>query len=129
MDRRRARELDPGSQPAVLYVHQGTVAEGETFFSQHDPDAPAIADPTRSLYTAFGLGRATLGQLFAPSVLSCGLRAARKGHSLGRPMGDPLLLAGQFLIESGRITWSHYSRHAADDPDPITVPWPSPRGG
>ncbi len=129
MDRRQARESDPGSPPAVVYIHQGTVSEGESFFSQHDPSAPAIADPTRSLYSAFGLSRATLGQLFSPSVLSCGLRAARKGHSVGLPMGDPFLLSGQFLIASGQITWSHLSRHAADDPDPATIPRPSSRAG
>lgn len=120
-DVRKAAEADP-SYPPVLYVHLGTPADGEAFFGQHDPEARTVADGPGNLYRAFGIKRGSVGQLFSPKVIACGLRASRKGHGAGRPIGDPWMLPGMFVVEGDQILWSHEAKHAADHPDFARIP-------
>ena len=94
-------------------MHLGTPAEGDAFLEQRWPGARAVSDPDRKLYTAFGLGRARIGQLFAPRVLLAGLRARRFG--VGKPVGDPLVMSGWFLVDGGRVTWKHVHDHAGEE--------------
>ena len=120
-DVRKAIAADP-SYPTVLYVHLGTLDDGETFFAKHDPEARTIADEAGRLYEAFGIKRGSIGQLFGPAVIACGIRATRKGHRGSRPIGDPWMLPGMFVVEGDRILWSHEARHAADHPDFACIP-------
>jgi len=120
-DVRKAEDADP-SYPPVLYVHLGSVADGEAFFGKHDPGARTVADGLGPLYAAFGIRRGTIGQLFSPAVIACGLRATRKGHGQGRPIGDPWMLPGMFVVQGDDILWSHEARHAADHPDFARIP-------
>ena len=122
MDLRQVAESDP-TFPPTLFVHMGTPAEGDAFFDRFDPAARAIADPTARLYAAFGLGRGGWRQLASPEDWACGVRASRKGHRVGRPIGDPRRMPGFFVVEpSGRIAWSHAPRHAGDHPDLAAIP-------
>lgn len=121
-DLRRA-ESEIAGFPAVLYVYQGTVADGSAFFEKHHPGARAIADLPKRLYEAFGIQRATIGQGFGPMVWSCAIRAAAKGNGVGRPIGDPWMLPGMFLLQPDRsITWSHPFKHVGDHPDLRAIP-------
>ncbi len=120
-DLRRTVDADPAYPPVVL-VHLGAVADGEAFFGKYDPEARAIADPAEGLFKAFGLGRARLAQLLGPEVIACGLRATLKGHGAGKPVGDPWILPGLFLVEGDRILWDHRARHAGDHPDFAGIP-------
>lgn len=109
--------------PSILYVYQGTKIDGEQFFARHHPGASAIADPEKRLYGAFGIKRATFMQGFGPMVWPCAVRAVRKGSGMGRPIGDPWMLPGMFLICPDRtIRWSHPFRHVGDHPDLKTIP-------
>jgi len=110
---RRAREADPGF-PAVALVHPASVADGDGFFPERWPAATALADPDKALFGAFGLSRGSLLQLVGPQVWLAGLRAASRGHGVGLPKGDPLVLAGAFRIAAGRVTWAHYAAHTGD---------------
>ena len=110
---RRAREADP-TFPAVAFVHPATQADGEGFFPGRWPTVPALADPDKALFGAFGLDRGSLLQLAGPKVWLAGLRAAASGHGVGLPKGDPLVLAGAFLVVGGRVTWEHRSAHTGD---------------
>ncbi len=87
MDLRQVAEKDP-NYPAVLFFYQGTIADGNTFFMHLWPSAVAVADPALKFYKAFGVPRGGLKEMFAPQVWTCGLRAARKGHMIGRPVGS-----------------------------------------
>lgn len=90
-----------------------------------------MSDPDGAFYRGFGLGRASLGQLFGPSVVACSLRAAAKGHGIGRPVGDPLQMPGLFSVAGDRILWKHDFAHAGDHPDfenlPALLPRPAGR--
>lgn len=74
-----------------------------------------------------GLGRGTIGQLFGPSVVACSLRAAAKGHGIGRPVGDPLQMPGLFYVSGGTVLWRHDFAHAGDHPDFDRLPEILPR--
>lgn len=109
--------------PPILYVYQGTISDGEHFFARYHPGAVAIADLQKRLYEAFGIKRATFAQGFGPMVWPCAIRAVRKGNGIGRPVGDPWMLPGMFLIHPDqKITWSHPFKHVADHPDLQTIP-------
>lgn len=103
--------------PSIVFVHQGSVKEGEEFFSKHWPEAVAIADPELKLYRAFRIERGGFMQLFGPETLVRGLRGLAKGHGIGRPVGDPFLMPGLFFIRDNKIVWNHEFRHAGDHPD------------
>ena len=118
--------------PKSVFVFQGTPEEGATFFDKHWPDASAISDSQKTFYEAFNIQRATLGQVFAPVVWGCGLRAVRKGYMqnpVAKVIGDAWLMPGMFLIEppvdsvsDARVIWSHVFKHAGDHPKLSDVP-------
>jgi len=99
-----------------VLVHQGSIEQGEALLARLWPEAPAISDPERRLYAAFGLGRGSLGQLLGPATWVAGARALLKRHLVGRPVGDPLTMPGAFLVEGGRVLWARPFDHAGDQP-------------
>lgn len=117
MDLRRVAESTAGFPPVVFFF-QGTVADGTAFFQGHWPQARAVADSPLTFYRGFGIERGGLGDMFGPEVWACGLRAARKGHFIGRPIGDPWVMPGAFLVStSGAVRKAHNFAHAGDHPD------------
>ena len=101
----------------VLFVAQGDAEQASAFFSRAWPEARAVCDPDQRLYAAFGLGRGSAGQLLGPAVWAAGLRALRRGARLGRPVGDPRVMSGAFLVRGEAVLWSHTYAHAGDHPD------------
>ena len=81
------------------------------------PGARAVSDPEKRLYSAFRLGRGSAGQLFGLPVWAQALKAARHGVGLARPVGDPFLLAGSFLVHGQRVMLSDRAEHAGSIPD------------
>lgn len=97
-------------------MHQGSVADGERLLASRWPDAIAISDPERELYAAFGLARGSLGRLMGPATWAAGLRALGKGHFVGMPVGDPLMMPGLFLVAGDSVLWEHEFQHSGDQP-------------
>lgn len=108
--------------PNILFVYMGSVVEGEAFFATAWPEARAVSDPTKQLYSAFGLERGSVGQVFGPGVMACSLRAAGKGHVVGKPVGDPWQMPGLFLVQGPDVLWSHDFAHIGDHPDFTIMP-------
>ncbi|MFN8470893.1 MAG: peroxiredoxin-like family protein [Anaerolineae bacterium] len=108
--------------PRILFIGQGSIEETQDFFSDLWPEARVIANSSRDLYKAFGLRRGGVMQLVGPSVWACGIRAASKGNFVSKPMGDPQLLPGAFLVHHNTIVWEHRARHAGDYPKWAEVP-------
>lgn len=102
--------------PQIVFVHQGSVADGDALFSKLWPEAHRIADTDLSLYRTFKIERGTFVELFGPQTLQAGLLGLLQGHGVGRPIGDPFLMPGSFLIENKRIVWAHQFSHAGDQP-------------
>jgi hypothetical protein len=108
--------------PPIVFFYQGTPEEGAAFMRKLWAEARAIADLPKRFYNAFGLERGSLGQMFGAPVWACGLRAALKGHFIGKPVGDPWTMPGLFLVEQETITWQHDFKHAGDHPDWRAIP-------
>lgn len=108
--------------PQILFVYQGDIDQGEAFFKKLWPEARAVSDSDKRFYTAFGLERGGMREMFGAGVWSCGVRAATKGHSIGAPVGDPWMMPGLFLFDEDRPIWSHDFAHAGDHPDWSTLP-------
>jgi hypothetical protein len=113
----RQRAADPATPP-ILLVHLASPEEGERFFAARWPEARAVSDREQRLYRGFGLGRGRFGQLFGPATLLAGITHLR--HGIGRPIGDPLVMSGWFLVDrSGRLVWADRHAHAGS-----SHPWP-----
>ena len=117
---RAARAADP-SFPRVLLVHQGTIEDGERFFTKHGAEAAAIADSTGSLYDAFEIERARWSQLFGLGVLLRGAKAALGGHGVGKPVGDVRRMPGAFLVDADLVVWAQDPAHVGDHPNLAAV--------
>jgi hypothetical protein len=103
--------------PPILFVHQGTEAEGEAFFRRRWPEARAVSDPDLKLYRDFGLGRSDARALVFPDLWRRAIQNTLRGHSQGKAQGDVLLMPGLFMVERGLIRWEHHFRHVGDHPD------------
>jgi hypothetical protein len=60
--------------------------------------------------------------MFGPGVWLAGARAALKGNTVGKPVGDPWTMPGLFLLKGDAILWRHTFRHAGDHPDFARIP-------
>ncbi len=107
---------DP-TYPSILFFYQGDLENGEAFFRKLWPEAKAIADMPRTFYNAFDIQRGGMREMFGPGVWACGVRASSKGHTIGKPVGDPWIMPGLFLVEGTNILWHHDFKHAGDHPD------------
>jgi hypothetical protein len=76
-----------------------------------------LLDPTRSLYTAYGIGRGRWWKLFGPATLWVYARLVARGQRPRRASGDVGQLGGDVLIDpSGRIALLHVGEGPADRP-------------
>ena len=103
----------------LVLVHQSDPAEGTRWFAQYGlAHADQISDPETKLYRAFELGRASLIDIFRPSVWWRGFRAAIfQGHWFGKIVGDVFQLPGVFLIDKGKIVRAYRHQFASDRPN------------
>jgi hypothetical protein len=81
-------------------------------------DLERIADPIRTLYSAFGLNRGNFRQLFGWKVWWRGLIAGLwNGHGRGTPSADYRQMPGVFFVDKGLIARHFRHRSAADRPE------------
>lgn len=95
----------------------GNPAQSQDFFASCGPDSHVICDPDQSIYQAFGIGRGSLAQMFAPKVFACGIRAMSKGNGVGKPVGDVWQMPAYILIDNNAIIDRYDPKHAGDHPD------------
>ena len=110
---RRAADETP-DRPALI-VHQGTPEEGARFLASRWPGARAVSDPERRLFRAIGLERASAGQVLGLGVWREALNNVR--HGIGKPMGDPMLLAGSYVLDGGEVVAAAPAENVATAPD------------
>jgi len=90
----------------IVMIGPGTPAEAAAFIEALDLRNPALTDPDRSAYRAYGLAEAPLRSLLDPRTIAGGVRAAAKGFLPRTSSGNPLQLQGQFLIDRHGIVRS-----------------------
>ena len=89
----------------------------EVFAHYHLEDAARFSDPSRALYRAFDLQRATLSQVFGAKVWLRGLEALTQGHTVGMIAGVARQMPGVFLLHNEKIIRAFRHESAADRPD------------
>ena len=91
--------------------------QGREFFGRFWPEARVVSDPSAEIYQSMGIGRGGLAAFLSPGVITAGLRSLGKGNAAGRPVGDPFVMPGLFLVRGPEVLWSHRYRHIGDHPD------------
>ncbi len=97
----------------------GSEAQAAEFFARYDlADVARISDPSADLYREFGLKRGTILQLMGPQVWARGYESfIKKGHGIGKMIGDGFQLPGVFLVYQDRILREFRHQTSADRPD------------
>ncbi|MCB2231006.1 AhpC/TSA family protein [bacterium] len=113
----RDRLESAGVRPVV--VHMSTDERAKQVLRSYGlQGVDHVSDPSRRLYRAFDLRRATLGQFIAPSVWWRGLQAIfGEGHGVGELEGDGLQMPGMVLISEGRVVKRQDYGTIAERPD------------
>jgi hypothetical protein len=101
----------------VIFVYQGTDAQGPMFFEALHAEAVAIADPNGELYHAFSVERGGVREMFGLQPWLTGIRAFFEGNFINRKIGDPWTLPSLIGIRDNRIVWEFRGTHAGDHPD------------
>lgn len=78
---------------------------------------PLLADPDRSIYRQFQLGRTSLRHVYNPGTLLLYARLLRHGRKLRRPTEDTRQLGGDFVIDrTGQLIQGFWPRSPDDRP-------------
>lgn len=89
------------------------------YLAQRAMPFPVLADPERTAYAAFELGRTTWARLLRPSIVWKYVRSIVRGARVRRiPEGeDALQLGGDFLVgRDRRLLWAHRGTEPMDRP-------------
>ncbi len=108
--------------PRILFFHLGSPKEGNQFLEAEWAEARAVSDPEAGFYDAFSFGRGRIGQIIGFAALRSGFQAWRKGHRLGKPVGDTRRMSGVVAIRDRQLIWRHEYRHGGDHPDFANIP-------
>lgn len=99
----------------IVCVANGPYKAGRAFEIFFDLPFAVLVSDTTEPFEAYGLAKATLGQLFNPAMVLHGLNALLHGHVQGKVIGDPYQLPGTFIIDTqGIVRFVHRNRDAAD---------------
>ncbi len=121
-DLKAAAEAD-STYPALLFFGQGDADETKAFADKLWPEMSIVRDPDRHFYSAMGLGKGSVYQMFGPSVWACGIRAGFKGNFQGRRVGDIWTMPGLFAVDrNANVIWTHEFEHIAKHPNWKTLP-------
>ena len=103
----------------TLLVAQARPEILSEFLCERPLPFPAVADPSRAAYQAFGLGRTSWAALLRPGVVFRYLRLVFRGGRLRRPYKgeDVLQLGGDFVLDRrGRVVYAYRSAEPTDRP-------------
>jgi hypothetical protein len=76
-----------------------------------------LLDPTRSLYTAYGMGRGRWWRIWGPATLWAYARLVARGERPRRPTGDVDQLGGDVLVDpAGKVAVLRVEQGPADRP-------------
>jgi hypothetical protein len=114
--RQREREIDGlGLRVAVVSFESREVAA--VYLRNTDLRWPLLLDPSRALYTAYGMGRGTFWQIWGPATWWAYAKLLARGRRPAPATGDIDQLGGNVLIDpSGRVVIHHLGSGPADRP-------------
>jgi peroxiredoxin len=114
----RRREIeDAGAR--IIFVHMGEDEKAAYLFERyHLQDIARISDPEARLYSALGLPRASLMQVYGPGMWKHVIQSVLlDGHGMGQIVGDRFQMPGAFLIHRGSVIGGFRHQRISDHPD------------
>ncbi len=114
------REQIEAKNTKIIFVHMSEYKIAERYFGRYELSGiDHVSDPTCFYYTAFGLTRGNLNQLFGLKSWIRGFEAGvLNGHSVGvKQIGDGFQMPGVFVIKNGTIKESFVHKLSSDRPD------------
>lgn len=106
----------------LAFVCMSQPQEAEKFRAEMELSQALVCDPTAHLYDVVGLPRGKFRQMFGFPVWKRGAEAARKGHRVGKPVGDPWRMPGVFVVNrQGEVVWEQRPLHAGDNAAPEDI--------
>lgn len=107
--------------PPIIFVHQGTLEQGNNFFDNFWKGQTHIANPNLSLFHFFGLKSGSLRQQLGIrswikgiiSVFKYGFKRTRQTKRIG----NSTMLSGTFLFQKGTLVWAHQAKYVGDEPN------------
>lgn len=87
----------------VLVVSFEARSSARAYADETQPRWPVISDESRSLYEAYGMGRARWRHLLGPSALLAYTREVARGRVPRWPSADPVQQGGDVLIDPAGI--------------------------
>ena len=110
--RDRTAELGEAAVAVVTFTKPRNVAGYRRLLGI---DFPVLADPERSSYKAFGLGRGRWWDVWGWQSVKRYAQLVRRGKRFGRPTEDTMQLGGDVVIDaSGRVAFIHRGKGPAD---------------
>jgi hypothetical protein len=80
-----------------------------------------LADPSRAVYHAYGLGRNSVWRVYGPRILRQYIKWGMQGKPI-RLTDDTLQRGGNFVVgRDGRLTLAHTGRDQFDRPAPEAI--------
>lgn len=103
----------------IVFVHMTENEVAERYFNRYElPGIAHISDPECRFYTAFGLVKGNVTQLFGLQSWIRGFQAGiMEGHGIGPMLGDGFQMPGVFVIQEGKVKESFIHKLASDRPD------------
>lgn len=103
----------------LIAVAMGEPKHIERYCGKIAPSLTCLARDDGAAYDAYGLREGGLKAFASMDVIKAGLRAFTQGHMQGKGIGNVKMLPGTFIVDtSGKITFTYYSQHAGDHPEP-----------
>jgi peroxiredoxin len=103
----------------LVFVHMSDHKIAEEYFKKFNlPGVSHVSDPTCHFYTAFGLIKGTITQLFGLQSWFRGFSVQAKfGAEMGKHLGDSFQMPGAFVVSGGKIRDSFVHKLPSDRPD------------
>jgi len=118
LSRLKSSITENGIQLAFVHMASGHVAND--YFEQFKLD-PAIhvSNPEKNFYTAFGLMKGTISQLYGLRTWIRGFSSSTSNYKLelAEQLGDSTQMPGMFLISKGKVIKEFIHKRASERPD------------
>lgn len=105
---------------SLVFVHMAPNYIANNYFEEFNLD-PAIhvSNPEKNFYTAFGLMKGTISQLYGLRTWIRGFSSSTSNYKLelAEQLGDSTQMPGMFLISKGNITMEYIHKRASERPD------------
>lgn len=116
---KRLKEQEP-TFPPIIFVHQGTIEQGNEFFDKFWKNQIHISNTDLSLFHFFkiriGKIKDTLGiRTFIKGIISFFKNGFKIWQT--KQIGDKYMLSGTFLFQKGKLIWAHRAKYAGDEPN------------